>query len=127
MKIIKLLILIYSAMMGKKSYVAASTHYSDQPFVLSFNSKKSYIEQLKTDLETENFEISETMIQLSKSYYYQLFNHVSYSLDNLIIKADGKQLKVKNHLIDNKNYLLNSQFNNLLESLINCRNIQAIS
>tara|TARA_B100001109_G_scaffold255543_1_gene259149 strand:+ start:11938 stop:13533 length:1596 start_codon:yes stop_codon:yes gene_type:complete len=118
---------IESTMMGKKSYVAASTHYSDQPFVMNFNSKQAYIEQLKTDLKTENFKISETMIQLSKSYYYQLFNHVSYPLDNLIIKADGKQLEVKNDLIDDRKYLLNSQFNNLLENLINNRNIQAIS
>lgn len=117
---------IESTMLGKKSYAAASTHYSNQPFINSFKTKKEYINSLKHDIKHQNFELDNELIKLSKNYYYQLFNNVSYSLDQLIVKNDKKGIEANKKLINNKRYLLNSKFNLLVDNFINQKNIQSV-
>ncbi len=116
-----------SAMLGKKTYVAANTHYSDQPFVNYYDTKKAYLKNLIKDIKNDDFKLEDNLINLSKNYYFQLFNFVSYSLDDLIIKTTDKYIEVDSEKIDEKDYLINSQFNNLLDRFLNKENIQFLN
>jgi hypothetical protein len=115
---------IEAAMLGKKTFVAANTHYSKQPFVKNYYQKDLYLEKLHSELKKETHSISKDLSNMAKAYYYQLFNNVSYPLDEFIIKSNNRYLEVDIEKLDNKEFLLKSQFNVLLKSFLNKENIQ---
>jgi hypothetical protein len=116
-----------SAMLGKKTFVAADTHYSKQPFVENFNQKDLYLENLALELKKDRHLISTSLSEKAKEYYFQLFNNVSYSLDDFIIKSNNRYLEVDETKIDNEEFLLSSPFDQLLKNFLNKKNIQFIN
>ena len=93
----------------------------------NFNQKDLYLENLALELKKDRHLISTSLSEKAKEYYFQLFNNVSYSLDDFIIKSNNRYLEVDETKIDNEEFLLSSPFDQLLKNFLNKKNIQFIN
>ena len=75
---------IDAASLGKKTLVAAKTHYTNLEFVNSYDSKNLYLKDLNDILSLNNISVSEKNQKMAKSYYYQLLNNVSYDYGEIV-------------------------------------------
>ena len=112
-----------SAILGVKSMMAATTHYSYEGFVNHYDSKSEYLKNLELILKNKDFKLSDEKIKDATKYYYQLFNNVSYDLNkitNLTSKYEHTISSYENFL----QFISENELRNVPKNIINNKNLE---
>ncbi len=125
------LILVYNStigieatLLGKKVIVSAKSHYSNLGFVISPQGREEYLKTLNESLGSSNFEIDDSLIDLSKKYYYQLCNDVAYPLDSFMSSQNNKTIKINENNLTNETLLKETRFIKLVENFLNKKELK---
>ena len=91
---------------------------------MSPQSREEYFKKLNESLGSSNFKIDDSLIDLSKNYYYQLCNDVAYPLDSFLSSKNNKTIKINENSLTDEALLKETRFIKLVENFLNKKELK---